>query len=80
MMTWGLPIETLLLSNINDKNHPVSVIKLTTDEMNTRLKEINRFDFLGPFYTIRYNEIDKEYFKLDTTNAYTIDTCKYLKN
>lgn len=70
LMSWGLPIETLIYSSIETPQHAVSVRIVDTNELK-QLRPISNM-FINPFYTERYTQLNSRYFKLDSNIGYTL--------
>lgn len=70
IMTWGLPVESLILSSIMDKHQPAISFKLvdTTFENTNKNQDI----FYSCFGTERISNIDTNYFKVDSKSNYSV--------
>jgi len=72
LMDWGLPIETLMLSNFNTTGLSVTAVQVHQNDTNSRLNKVQANCFIGPFALLNVRELNKDYFRFDTTQKYKI--------
>ncbi len=78
MMSWALPIETLLLSNLTDKKPSVTAILMSQEEYQHRkIKEIAKDVMIEPFGILKLEKINKKYFRIDTLTRYKVDQLEW---
>lgn len=70
LMSWGLPIETLIYSSIETPQHIVSVRIVDSNELKQLTPLPNMF--INPFYNEKYDRLNAAYFKLDSKTPYLI--------
>lgn len=72
LMSWGLPIETLIYSSLERPNQAVSVRIVDSNELKKLTAAPMPKRFINPFYTERYKELNYHYFKLDSNTSYIV--------
>jgi hypothetical protein len=78
MMSWALPIETLLLSNLTNKKPSVTAILMSEEEyQNRKIKDIDKDIMIEPFEILKLEKINKNYFRIDTCTRYKIDQLEW---
>lgn len=75
LMTWGLPVESLMLSALKDKDDPVTFKNIEK----SAIKEISRVSFYSSFRIMDMNELNSYYFKLDSIQNYIYTSFEELK-
>jgi hypothetical protein len=74
MMSWALPIETLLISNLSDKKSSVTAILMSEEEYHHRkIKDLAKDIMIEPFGILDLEKINKNYFQIDTFTRYKLD-------
>jgi hypothetical protein len=77
-MSWALPIETVLLSNLTDKKPSVTAILMSEEEyQNRKIKDIDKDIMIEPFGILKLEKINKNYFRIDTCTRYKIDQLEW---
>ncbi|MBL7712452.1 MAG: hypothetical protein JNL13_08315 [Chitinophagaceae bacterium] len=73
MLSWGLPCETLLLSAMEQKDRPVTaLLSFTPQFTRQKLEGSETRDFINPFWNQWYTELNRDYFRFDTTKPYIV--------
>lgn len=73
MLSWGLPCETLLLSAMEQKDQPVTaLLSFTPQFTRQKLEGSETRDFISPFWNQWYTELNRDYFRFDTTKPYIV--------
>ncbi len=69
LMTWGLPLESLMLSKINHDSIGSTIMVCTEEEYKNISKDKNTFSscFFSPY---NYNSLNTKYFNFDTSKQY----------
>ena len=68
-MNWGVPMETLLASSLEDIRPCKTLVVDYKDNINKRIN-IGNDSIADCFRTISASEIDPYYFPIDTINSY----------
>ncbi len=68
LMNWGLPVESLTLSAMNGDD-PIVTFKVMRPE---EIINVSNDTFLSSFRKMGYGELNPEYFRIDTMQAYQI--------
>lgn len=71
---WGLPIETLFTSIMEHDTVQRTAICLSEDEINRSNPQALTKDIILPFWTTPISQLNKRYFRPDTTQAYQVST------
>lgn len=74
LMDWSLPLETFMMSNFNHSGLSVTAVQVHQNDTNSRLNKVQANCFIGPFAVLNVRELNKEYFRFDTTQKYRIDS------
>jgi hypothetical protein len=73
MLSWGLSCETLLLSSMEQKGKTVTALfSFTPQFTQEKLKGSETRDFINPFWSQWYTELNRDYFNIDTTRPYIV--------
>ena len=73
-MSWGLPLETLIYSNIDRSKMPVTAILVPQSDVKNKLKESGTHDYINPFWNQWHTELNADYFHIDTSKPYVVLT------
>lgn len=77
MMSWGMPLETIILSNLDYQQISVTAILMTKDDfINRKINELDKYQMIEPFEIIPSNLMNKRYFRFDTLQLYQISELK----
>lgn len=80
MMSWGLPIETLLLSNLDHKKSSVTAILMSEEDYkNRKIIDLGKHVMIEPFGILAIEKINKNYFQIDTFSRYKLDKLELKK-
>ncbi|MDI9318893.1 MAG: hypothetical protein QM530_00325 [Phycisphaerales bacterium] len=74
LMDWGLPIETLMLSNFNKNDLSVTAVQVHQNDTSSRFNKVRPGYFIAPFSVINTRGLNKDYFRFDTVQKYRIDS------
>lgn len=73
LMTWALPCETMLLSNMYDTINRTIII--LPDAREKQFNPSGNFqEFIDPFFVIPIKKMNTGYFTMDTTEPYTLSS------
>ena len=72
LMGWGLPLETLYMSILNNEDTLRTMAYFSQEEVDRVDSGSSSSVFLAPFASFSYEELNRNYFPLDTTTSYSI--------
>lgn len=70
-ISWGLPVETLMYSAIQGDQPALTAAYIFEKDIAQKMPATPK-DFLTSFFTITYGEMNRDYFRYDTLNAYQV--------
>ena len=80
LMSWALPIETLLLSNLDHKKSSVTAILMSEEDyQNRKITSLGKHVMIEPFGILELEKINKNYFQVDTFTRYKLDKLELKK-
>lgn len=71
IMSWGLPVETLFMSELEGERPSLSAVQIYEADIPGKLAQNNK-DFMTHFFTIPEQDINRYYFHYDTIQPYRI--------
>ena len=73
-LDWGLPFESMLISAMDGNKPQLTFLFVNADDKKT-IEELNSTrDFYHAWMMLPYNDLNKEYFNIDTTKPYQVMT------
>ncbi len=73
-LDWGLPFESILMSSMDGDKQKLTFLFVNPDDKKTIGELNNSKDFYHAWMMLPYNDLNKEYFNIDTTKPYQIMT------